>query len=224
MFQNKEYENLIQKEGFVIIPFLKDEELKELQNFYSNNHPNDQIPDMRYGIHMTSWCKDGAYKQKITKGLEQILAPASERIFEHFRTNNYVFIIKNKGKYTQFPIHQDWSVVDESKYMSFNVWIPLQDVNQNTGALWIIKGSHRINRHIRGANHLFPDYNYLSKELKPYMHPMNAKAGEAVIFFHSTIHGSPPNINEKLRKVTCFTVLPKEAPLQIFFQKMQVLP
>lgn len=224
MFQNKTHEETLKKEGFVIIPFLNDEELKELQKFYSDAHPNDEIPDMRYGIHMTSWCKDGQYKQDITNGLKRILQPSSERTFEDFRSNNFVFIIKNKGPYTTFPIHQDWSVIDETKYMSFNVWIPLQDVDQNTGALWIIKGSHRLDRHVRGANILFPDYSYLSKELKPYMHPMNAKAGQAVIFFHSTIHGSPPNVNEKLRKVACFTVLPKEAPLQIFFQKDEKSP
>lgn len=219
LFLNPEHEEILKNEGFIVLPFLDAKELAQLKSFFSKNHPNETVPDMRYGIHMTSWCKSGTYKNDITTGLKEILTPASQRTFANYRTNNYVFIVKKKGPYTTFPIHQDWSVVDETKYLSFNVWIPLQDVNQNSGALWIIKGSHKLNKHIRGANILFPDYSYLSKELKPFMHPMNAKAGQAVIFFHSTIHGSPPNLNKNLRKVACFTVLPKEAPLQIYFQK-----
>ena len=62
MFQNKTYEETLIKEGYTIIPFLNNEELIALQKFYSDAHPNDEIPDMRYGIHMTSWCKDGVYK------------------------------------------------------------------------------------------------------------------------------------------------------------------
>ena len=40
-----------------------------------------------------------------------------------------------------------------------------------------------------------------------------------MLFYHCTIHGSPPNQSDTQRKVVQVSILPKQAPLQIFFQK-----
>jgi hypothetical protein len=105
-----------------------------------------------------------------------------------------------------------------------NIWIPLQDVDEKNGAMWIVKGSHKIDRKIRGAGILFPDYYSILNELKPYMTSFSMKAGEALLFYHCTIHGSPANQSHNPRIVVQVSLIPSQAPLQIYFQKQPLAP
>lgn len=218
IFKDKKLQSELEENGFVVVPFLKEEELNALCQFYRNEHHYQDPPNFIENIHMTSWCSDADYKRNITVGLSTVFQEASHRFFENFRRLNHVFIVKKSGQQTTFKVHQDWNVVDETKYQSVNVWVPLHDVDESAGALWVLKGSHRINRKIRGAGYLFPEYGNYTNELEKAAVSIKLKAGEAIVFYHSVIHGSPPNLSGKNREAACFTVIPKEAPLCIYFQ------
>lgn len=214
----------LKKNGFVIIPFLNSEEVSALNSFYDDVHDAMEPPTFIENIHMTSWCGDFDYKKKVTDGLARLFAPASERFFKDYRAINNLFIVKRSGTETNFKVHQDWSVVDEKQYESLNVWVPLHDVDENSGALWVLKGSHVIDRKIRGSGYLFPDYSVYLKELEKRAVSVRLKAGEAIVFYHSVIHGSPPNLATTQRKVACFSVIPKDASLSIYYQPQEGLP
>ena len=214
----------LKRDGYVTVPFLTPEALEKAREIYFNFHPNHQIPHLLNGIHMTSWCSDFTYKMDVARSLRSISQPASDRILKGHRSLNHVFIIKVQGDHTTFPVHQDWNVVDETKYTSVNIWVPLWDVDENSGALWILKGSHNINRHIRGAGCLFPNYYGIKDYLKEKATSINVKAGTAVIFYHNTIHGSPPNTDKHPRVVIAFSAIPEKAPLHIYFQKNENSP
>jgi len=212
------WQKQLQKNGYVVIPFLSDAEIKDLNQFYREVHNNNAPPDFIDGIHMTTWCSDLVYKQKISDHLKQAFTSSVNKTFKDCRSLNHVFIVKQSGKHTTFKVHQDWNVVDENKYESMNVWIPLHDVDENSGALWVLPGSHKIKRKIRGAGYLFPDYSEYFNELEKKSVSVKLKAGEAIVFYHSVIHGSPSNQAVADRKAACFSVIPKNAPLCIYFQ------
>ncbi len=218
LLKDQTLEAQLEQDGVVRIPFLTQEELAEVQAFYKGLHGGGNPPALYDGIHMTIWSPDLSYKLKIKENLERILATACERNFKNYRAVNQQFIVKLKGEETTFPVHQDWSIVDESKYTSFNIWVPLQDVNENNGAMWILKKSHNINRPVRGAGYLFPNYNPILEELKKRSTVFSMKAGEALIFFLNTIHGSPANQSENERVVIQSAILPDEASFQIYHQ------
>lgn len=224
VFKNQDYAETLVKDGVVKIPFLSKEHLQKLNEFYFEMHPNDDLPALYDGIHMTIWHSDLDYKFKIRDNIKSIIAEAFEDNFSDYRALSQQFIVKKQGSETTFPIHQDWSIVDENKFFSLNIWIPLHDVDASNGAMWIVKGSHKIDRKIRGAGILFPDYTKMISELKPYMTSFDMKAGEALIFYHSTIHGSPYNQSENARKVVQVSLLPKDAQFQIYFQKNENSP
>jgi hypothetical protein len=219
LFKDKAFQTELEKNGFIIIPFLNTQELSALNQFYKDIHQDQEPPLFIENIHMTSWCQDPDYKKNISSMLETVFTPATQRFFENVRCINHVFIVKRSGQQTAFKVHQDWNVVDETSYQSVNVWVPLHDVDESSGALWIVKGSHKINRPIRGAGYLFPDYSSFTDELEKAAVSIRLKAGQAIVFFHSVIHGSPPNLANKNREAACFSVIPKEAPLRIYFQK-----
>lgn len=224
LFKNKQLQKELEKNGYVVVSFLSLAEVELLNTFYNEIHSGGDIPNIIDGIHMTTWCTDHNYKNKISAKLNNIFREPSERFFSDFRRLNNVFIVKKTGRDTTFKVHQDWNVIDETEYQSVNVWIPLHDVDENSGALWVLKGSHKINRKIRGAGYLFPDYSPYFSELEKKSTSVKLKAGEAIIFYHSIIHGSPPNLASTDRKAACFTVVPKSAPLCIYFQPNENAP
>lgn len=224
LLQDNKLQEKLKRDGFIVIPFLNEEEVKNLNEFYNSLHAGNEPPDFIDDIHMTIWCADHAYKEKVSNTLMKLFDAASARYFKHVRRLNNVFIIKRAGQQTAFKVHQDWNVVDETKYESVNVWVPLHNVDTNTGALWVLKGSHRINRVVRGAGYLFPDYTHYLDKLEEKAVSVKLKAGEAIVFYHSVIHGSPPNLGEGLRKAACFTVVPEKAPLCIYYQEAAEKP
>jgi len=219
IFKLEELAAQLKEDGVIKIPFLNADELNKLNEFYNQLHPDGNPPAMYDGIHMTIWHSDLNYKLKIRDEIKEILKPSFERNFQDYRAISQQFIVKQKGEKTIFPIHQDWSIVDEEKYFSLNIWIPLQDVDESNGAMWIVKGSHKIGNKVRGAGVLFPDFYSSIEKLKPYTTSFPMKAGEALIFYHSTIHGSPHNQSENPRITIQVTLLPQEAPMHIYFQK-----
>lgn len=216
---DEQVEKTLQNEGVVKIPFLLAEELKAIKGLYRDLHGDNDPPAMFDGIHMTIWCNDMDYKLRIKNELNRLLASAYNRIFKNYRAISHQFIVKRQGQDTTFPVHQDWSIVDENRFVSFNMWVPLQDVDQSNGAMWIIKKSHNIKRKIRGAGYLFPNYISILPDLRPYMTNYAMQAGEALLFYHNTIHGSPANTSNGTRAVLQSSIIPEDAPLHIYFQK-----
>lgn len=224
LFQNDSLHQDIDERGVVTLPLLTPEEVKEISDFYNELHPDGNPPQMRDGIHMTIWCSDYDYKVKIREKLLSVLQPALERTFKDFRIVSPVFIVKRKGSDTTFPIHQDWNVVDEEKHRAFNVWMPMHSVDANNGSLWHVPGSHRLPNIIRGPGILFPNLYKLPEHIAPAMRSLSLEAGEGMVFYHRLIHGSPPNQNDQPRVVVSCSILPKEVPFHIYFQKENESP
>jgi hypothetical protein len=220
LFISDELHQKVNKYGAVKIPFLSAEQVVELNAFYNELHPNGELQSVYDDLHMTSWCSDYDYKMKIKKKIAGMFDAAIQNIFKEYRTLNHIFIVKNQGKHTEFNLHQDWSVVDETKYPSYNIWVPLKDIKADSGCMRIVHGSHKLKSVIRGARNLYPDYSNLTQELSSHITQYEMKAGEALVFFHNTIHGSPPNLTEKQRVVATASVIPKDALLQINFNPM----
>ncbi len=218
MIANKDFKKLMEDEGAVVIPFLFQEELAEVIEFYKAMR-EEYTFQFTNGMHMTLWHSDLAFKQKVKEHLVPLLQPAFERNFSNYRRLNNVFIVKQANTTGAFAVHNDWSIVDESLYTSINVWIPLQNTTPDNGALWVIKGSHKIDMPVRGGGALLPDFTSLEKTFEPYIVPLNVVAGEAILFYHKTIHGSYPNTSNEDRVVCTSSLIPQEATLQICFQK-----
>jgi hypothetical protein len=218
VFKSLVLADTLKKDGVVKISFLDNIALESIQSLYRTAHPTGHPTSFFDGIHMTIWDENDQYKTSIRKQLEEILKPFFDAHFMNYRALSQQFIVKLPGKETTFPVHQDWSIVNERDYFSLNIWIPLQDVDSTNGAMWIVKGSHRLQQPIRGAGSLFPNYFPLLEEMKPYMTSFPMKAGEALIFYHSTIHGSPQNLSDQPRLTVQVSVLPQEAPMEIYFQ------
>ena len=224
LFKNSLMNEELNEYGYIKVEFFNQEELDALREFYFECHPDSFESGYFDGIHMTTWCDNQTHKDKVRLGLAKLFSKACDRVFHKYRAVNHVFILKNPGMETEFNVHQDWSIVDESEFASVNVWAPLFDVDVESGSLWVLPESHKFGAPLRGAGCLFPNYSEKKKEFESDMQSVNVRAGEALIFFHATIHGSPPNLSDSKRIVAVNSIVPEDAPLRINFRKSESDP
>ena len=224
LLTDSELQATLDRDGYVTIPVLGKEKLDALNAFYNEIHPDGKAPGKIENIHMTTWCEDYHYKTKVGAFIKESFKVAIDNYFFDYRTLNEVFIVKERGEATTFKVHQDWSIVDEKTTPSVNVWMPLHDVDESSGALWTLPGSHKIDRPVRGSGYLFPDYSPFFDKLEENAVSVGLKAGHAIVFYLNAIHGSPPNVSRDERRATCFTVIPKDAELNIYFQPEKEMP
>ncbi len=196
--------------GFVIIDILNTNDvayLNELCNKYLQNTSTDFIS--------SSHILNKIDSDFINNELHKILHQKFETLFPELQLLGGTLATKVKGK-SNLEAHQDWTVVDEQKYNSYNLWIPLIDTDSKNGTLGLIVGSHKWTQDVRGFNIPNPYGKHTNKFLEIGFEP-TLKAGQAILYNHKLIHYSRPNLTEQNRNVAIVGVKDKAADLQISF-------
>ncbi len=212
LFLDTEIQAKFDSDGFVKIPLLNANEVEDLKNYYlAQKH--DHIGE--YGFHVSLDNDNEDYIKGVFEKLFGVLVPKLNPILTNYKPFTASYVIKEAGLQNIVPPHQDWTFVDETKFCSATVWIPIMDVNKNNGALSVIRGSHKVFNEPRMSpspqsksvlsNHLF--------DVFPYVEVIDMKAGEALIFNNRTVHASPPNISGTTRIGVGIGITQKDAQL-----------
>jgi ectoine hydroxylase-related dioxygenase (phytanoyl-CoA dioxygenase family) len=133
--------------------------------------------------------------------------------FLNYEIGGGILLLKGKGE-KEVLLHQDWNIVDETRYQSLAIWIPLIDVNNENGCLEVLPGSHRWFNNFRSptmqAVYLpLKDYKRFSKSV-----PLNA--GDALVFSHKLFHGSKSNKIDHTRAAICMSLI-ESSSRQVFY-------
>ncbi|HUH75705.1 MAG TPA: phytanoyl-CoA dioxygenase family protein [Chitinophagales bacterium] len=214
IFKTDALENEFREKGYVVIPLLEKEQLKTLQEAFYDSKPSDQK-----GFHSTSTNNNLEYRKSVNDLIQSIYYPLSQQYIEDYDPIYASFVVKEPGQEGNFPLHMDWSMVDERNYISLAFWSPLVDTNTNNGPLIVLEGSHQLGLSFRGGPFLFQALNdgkISSNKFKTQT--LFLKAGEVVIYDHRLFHGSLPNLTHDTRPALNFTMKPKEAKLLHYHQ------
>jgi hypothetical protein len=138
-------------------------------------------------------------------------------LFVNYQPFGAAFLFKMPSQSSELAIHQDWTIVDENEFVALNCWVPLTDVNETNGALHVVPGSHYDALHTVRAPTLPFFFSGNDDLVIKESVPMYVKAGEAVILNQSTIHYSPPNHSNKIRKAITAGVKSKGAPMRFHY-------
>jgi len=215
IFKDEQMQALFDKQGFLVTQFIDEREVKQLNDLFDELHPD--LP-AGAGFVSGSYSPDYAYKRKASDAIIEILDKHYRRLFTDYQPFGAAFLFKMPSKNSELGAHQDWTIVDEKKFVALNCWIPLTDVTENNGALHVIPGSH------------YPAFNTLRAPTIPFFFsgsedavvpeviPMRVKAGEAVILNQSVIHYSSPNKSDKIRKAITAGVKSKGAPMRFHYK------
>ena len=205
---------LFDKQGFVTVPFIDESEVKQLNDLFDELHTD--LP--KEGFISGSYSPDMAYKQKASDAIVEVLNKHYERLFTEYQAFGAAFLFKMPSENSELGIHQDWTIVDEEKYVALNCWIPLTDINETNGGLQVVPGSHYPAYHTVRAPTVPFFFSGNEDAVVPLSVPFYVKAGEAVILNQSVIHYSPPNRSNKIRKAITAGVKSKGAPMQFHYK------
>ncbi len=211
VFRDEKHQNDFEKNGFVILPFYTPQEIETLDALYHQLHPVDEK-----GFFPSTFSKNKNYRHEADVEIRRI----GDRSIEKYCTDIKVvcgsFIVKSPGPESGMCVHQDMSLVDESRFTGINIWVPLVDLTVENGALFVLPGSHRIFPTYRGSS--IPEFfSPVMNDMVDYLQPVLIKAGEAVFFDQSIIHFSPPNYSDKIRIVTNTYFTHKETEYRTYY-------
>ena len=162
------------------------------------------------GFHSTMYSSDDTAKRRVNEGLTSLFTPLLDRLFVGHRPLLSSFVTKGRGAEGTMPPHQDWTFVDEPGGSSFNVWVPLVDVDQRNGAMLLLPRGHRLPRTIRGTDTTNP-FERIEHLVVPRMVSLDMHAGDVLVHDHRVLHGSPPNARRRPRIVAGCAVVPQGA-------------
>lgn len=127
------------------------------------------------------------------------------------------YMVKEPDTDSEVKLHQDWTYVDEQRFSSCNLWIPLQDVDARNGCLHFLPSSHLVGEGIRSSPN-YPELFANVPDLLPQcLVQVPMRAGEAVVFYHKTLHGSCPNLSAQRRVNVVQGLMSSDATLQHYF-------
>jgi len=207
IFKDEQLARTFEEQGYLLLDFLPAEAIAQLRKILDQTglHPE------RY-FYSSSFIEDPALKQQISTDLEAVLQPSVDRICHDYRKLGATFLLKPTGNESIMPIHQDWTIVDESAFDSITIWIPLSDTHEQNGAIKVLPKSHRLTSALRS-----PTISDPIREIRPLaetlMQPLPMKAGQAFIFSHALLHASFPNISGQTRAAVAFGLVHRDARL-----------
>lgn len=214
---NIEKQKEFELNGFVTIPFLNEDEVNVLKQNYKKE--DFSSPE---GFYSTSFSNNDTLKQQLESSILDIVGAKAEIHFHKHQQLGGCYLSKAPGAKGEMPLHQDWTVVDESKFDSITIWIPLIDVDEKNGALQVIPGSHRFSNALRSPLFDSP-LSEIQQDLKQDLQLVKLKAGEAIIFSQALIHASPANQSEQERLAVTYGLIHKEAQLLFYYKNQEGL-
>lgn len=198
------------KNGYVVLELFTAAEIEFFKSVYQAKR-HYHLVDQEV-LHSTADTANFDLINSIHEQVYPIIEDKLKSIIRDFDTLVCGYLTKKPGEMSATSFHQDPTLVDEKIACSGNLWVPLQDVNENNGQLLVIPGSHRL-----GENNLraTPDcplyYKDYRHRLKKYSEPIPLKAGQAVLLNHSMIHGSTSNLKEE--RVALVTAIKSDSSL-----------
>jgi hypothetical protein len=211
VFRDPELQDKFEKDGYVIVDFYSPEEVQTATDLYYKIHPKDEK-----GFFPATYSMDKNFRGEMDLGLKQVGSRSIESYLTDIKVICASYIVKTPGPDSGMSIHQDMTLVDESRFTGINIWIPLVDLTVENGTLFVLPGSHRIFPTYRGSS-ITEFFGDVMSEMIDYMHPVFIKAGQAVIFDQSIIHYSPPNYSDSIRIVTNTYFTYKDAEFRTYF-------
>ncbi|HEX8719440.1 MAG TPA: phytanoyl-CoA dioxygenase family protein [Pyrinomonadaceae bacterium] len=204
IFKDERHERLFRRDGCLLINALDAATVKRIEEVYLANFPAD-FTGFQSSLHLPCPERRAAIHGFITRIFDEHLS----RYFHDYRAVAGSFVSKQPGEGGTVQPHRDWSLVDESRHTSLNLWAPLCDTTRENGALGLFKGSHRLRPTINSTN--MPSPVYVPDEYLKHITFFRMKAGEVLVFATQMIHASWPNTSGRPRAAASVGIIPSEA-------------
>ena len=212
--KNETLTEVIHEDGYSIAAKLPVSVLEQIQTLFNETHQMEQEGG---GMFYSVYSQNLAYRKKIHQELTSLLQPFLEEHFQDYKVMLSSYVVKLSGPKSEFYLHQDTTGLDEHQHSPLNLWIPLDDVNENNGCLGVIEKSHKWFTPYRSISFPAP-FDHIQNTVKQYLKPLVMKKGEVLFFDNRLLHNSFANNSNKTRVAVVCGLFPKEAKLTTCFK------
>lgn len=222
VFRNPELQRQFDVDGYVLLrQFLGKEEVEALKRAYFDLLPEsggamtgeeaDFKSSSEITYDFTFIDRNWEYKQKVFDVISAAFAPHYTPLLADYTPIIANFIHKGEDG-GEVPLHQNWAFVDETRYTSVSIWVPLVDSTRANGTLEIAPGSHKRFGQYRGPMVPWECEQIKEAILRDYLVPMEAEAGDCVVLDDSVVHYSNINRTDGLRLTIQLILIPQGVP------------
>lgn len=215
-----ELEKQFQRDGYVQIPFISEQEVEELKKKFFDLLPtsggNITESDLEGATNPITYDftfidKNIEFKQAVFDVITKFFKPHADKWLANYRPviANY---IRKQSTTGEVPLHENWAFADERKCSTVSIWCPLVDSFEENGTLQVVPGSHKRFGEIRGPMIPWELENIKHEIIDKHLIPLNTKAGNAVILDDSIVHYSAINKTNQLRLAIQLILIPAEFP------------
>ena len=213
-FIDNQMEQSFANDGYCVVNLLNPAELEEVRKGIKKlGFGIDSKNKFRISINQEPVEK----KNQIFEELSPVFQSVADNYLQNYRLLRIAIFDKLPGG-RDIRVHQHANLVDESKYRSLAIWVPITDTTVEMGTLHVIKGSHTVFNHVRSPNDYEAFDDVSIKVIKKYSTPLLLNAGQAVILDDRLIHWSPPNKSSRIRTALQLELIPEEAELVIYYR------
>ncbi len=212
IFKDPALQQQFETEGYVQLQLLEPADVAELKALY-----REYFPAPPEGFFSSSYLNDFDLKKEISDKVAGIIGRRLPGHFVNYRCFGSAFLSKTAGHRSEMPLHQDWTIVDESQYVAINIWTPLQDVDAVNGALEVLPGSHSFAPVRRSPTIPFFWAGY-ENEMRASLTSLNVRAGEAIVLNQALVHASPANTTDHNRLAITTGIMSGEASMEFYYQ------
>jgi hypothetical protein len=216
-FKDSAIQESIKKYGYCILNLLEKDDLGKLQIGFSKI--SALVEGEFSGDFWPSGRHESAFLRNLAKSEIESVVPKKLETLISLDEVSFIggtYLVKPPSEKSALNPHQDSSHVNELDFFSVYAWIPLQDVDENNGALKILPESHRLNIKQRSLNVPWILEPYL-KLMDEYMVSIPMKAGQVLLFDAALIHSSPVNRSEEFRVAVNYYLHNKKCPFTHFY-------
>ena len=197
-------ERRIERDGYAVVDLLDAETVGRLLDAYELL--DSGISEGYYPSLMSS---DASYKGQTHDTVVREVWPKMSAFLNDYVPLLGVFMVKHPGPDTDVPPHQDWIVAPEDDRPTMNVWTPLTPIDEATGPMAVLPGSHRYLEGLRGSPTFPTQWNAVHEQVRTdLMEPVHLDVGQAMLYDIRVLHGTPSNRSNQTRVVTSLYAIP----------------
>lgn len=217
IFNSPELQEKYEKDGYIIIDFLSEDQIRKYLEFWEKSPKS-----YANGIFTSVFGWNEEENLSFSKLIAEHFQPAVNQLMTKWEVDGATFMVKGPSAepQTEFKLHQDYNMLDESISPSLGLWVALVDINEKNGGLFVLPGSHRkFAGTIRGAN-ITSLFLTVDHQIEKIIKHISLKAGQACIFSHSLFHGSYPNYTSDERIVIHAGLFPQNAKTYHYYKTL----
>jgi len=222
LFKSLSDQNLFDKSGILRINLLDSKSIDEINDKVTKIHP-ELNATMAEEYYFSVFGKGKEYMQSIRDEILPIIKPFLDNIFHNYKVLTVVLQVKGTSEKSSVGLHQDLTVVDENRYHSMTVWLPLINSTLENGAIRALKGSQNTFRSYRAHTIDYFQFEEVEDYIKYNATAYKTKIGEALVFDPAVLHYSEPNRTQTPRISIAISIVNDDAPIQIGYHDKSTL-